>query len=97
MKAVLTCTGEGVCSAGWRIWLQAKSNPRRAGQKTGRTPSSTDAPDSQEVVTIHVGKYVQGGGYQVVGQLAQDAGHHGQVLQVVVGLEQGVTLQIEGG
>ena len=30
--------------------------------------------------------------YQVVGQLAQDAGHHGQVLQVVVGLEQSVAL-----
>ena len=36
-------------------------------------------------------------GYQVVGQLAQDAGHHGQVLQVVVGLEQRVALQIVGG
>ena len=35
--------------------------------------------------------------YQVVGQLAQDAGHHGQVLQVVVGLEQGVALQMGGG
>ena len=35
-------------------------------------------------------------GYQVVGQLAQDAGHHGQVLQVVVGLEQGVALQHGG-
>ena len=34
-------------------------------------------------------------GYQVVGQLSQDAGHHGQVLQVVVGLEQGVALQME--
>ena len=36
-------------------------------------------------------------GYQVVGQLAQDAGHHGQVLQVVVGLEQGVALQMVAG
>ena len=44
----------------------------------------------------HVVKYVQGWGYQVVGQLAQDAGHHGQVLQVVVGLEQRVALQIVG-
>ena len=96
MKGVLTCTGEGVCSAGWRIWLQAKPNPRRVGRKTGRTPSSTAAPDPQEVVS-HVGKYVQGWGYQVVGELAQDAGHHGQVLQVVVGLEQGVALQIVGG
>ena len=96
MKALLTCTGEGVCSAGWRIWLQAKSNPRRAGPRTGRTPSSTGALDQeQEVVTSHVGKYVQR--YQVVGQLAQDAGHHGQVLQVVVGLEQRVALQIVGG
>ena len=36
-------------------------------------------------------------GYQVVGQLSQDAGHHGQVLQVVVGLEQGVALQMGAG
>ena len=34
-------------------------------------------------------------GYQVVGQLSQDAGHHGQVLQVVVGLEQCVTLHTQ--
>ena len=44
-----------------------------------------------------LGNMVEGWGYQVVGQLAQDAGHHGQVLQVVVGLEQRVALQIVGG
>ena len=93
---MLTCTGGGACSVGWRIWLQAKPSPRQVARKTGRTPSLTDAPDPQ-AVTSHVVKYVQGWGYQVVGQLAQDAGHHGQVLQVVVGLEQGVALQMGAG
>ena len=44
-----------------------------------------------------LGNMIEGGGYQVVRQVAQDAGHHGQVLQVVVGLEQRVPLQVVGG
>ena len=32
--------------------------------------------------------------HQVVGKLAEDAGHHGEVLQVIVGLEQCVALRI---
>ena len=32
---------------------------------------------------------------ELLGEMAQDAGHHGQVLQVVVGLEQCVTLHTQ--
>ena len=46
---MITCTEAGACNAGWRIWLQEHPSPRQDDQKTGRTLSSTDAPDPQVV------------------------------------------------
>ena len=51
----VTCTAEGACNVDWRIWQQGEPSPRRVCPKTGRTPSSTDAPETHVVLMSHIG------------------------------------------